>query len=378
MSYCKSPLWETRRVEPYTYTPSGAILGANPFFTKHTPRVERFEQMGQMVGKSQGLLSAYLEGERLNAPMWVGTITLTADPEAGITTPPKSRFDIVAGQNILLRYFHGRDVLFHISNVTVTFTKLSVKLTVSSIATDLMTLAAIYARDSQALGIARQARPNMNNLNISSSTITFDSESGAGVIPPTRLYTQQWVVIRVPATESGQIAEVTLTCITPASGTPAQWSMGVFSGPITPSQLAACFGLLGPMQPAQITVGGTLIAGANPWNGYALKGNDGGRGLNSYGLLYAAGGPGSGNACGFFPSTPSGQPILTGRYLDGSSWTYNSAPGYSPWLWVAFYLTILSFGAGLIQTYGVGPAFYGTASSTGVISGHLMAAPHAP
>jgi len=364
-----APLWETARVEPYTYSPSGAIVGYGPFFTKNAVRVERYEKMGQMVGKSQGLLSAYLEGDRMNAPPWVGSITLTSDPEEG------SRFEIVAGQNILLRYFHGRSQLMHISAVTVTVTKMSVKLTVASIATDLMTLAAIYARDQQALGVSRQARPNLNNLNISSSTVTFDSESGAGVIPATRLSAGEWVVIRVPATESGQIAEITLTCVTPDTGTPGQWSMGVFAGPVTPSQLAGLFGVLGPLQPAQITVGGLIIVGANPWSGYALQGNNNGPGLNALGLLYAAGGPGSGSACGFFPSTPSGQAILTGRYLDASSWTYNSAPGYAPWLWVAFYLTILTY-AGYMQPYGVGPVIFGTPATTAVISGHLLAAPH--
>ena len=316
-----APLWQDERVDPYTYTPSGSIVGQNPFFNPLMPRIENFEQMGSMVGKAQGLLSASLEGQRVEVPAWNGHITLTGDPQEG------SRFEILAGQNILLRYFHGRDTLFHISSVDVDFSQLSVDLTVSSTPTDMMTLASIYARDKQAFGPARNARPNLVNINIASTTITFDSESSAGVIPPTPCVPGVWNVIKVPATESGSIAEVNVTA-TPA----VQFAMGVFSGPITPAQLLATFTDLGPLFPAP--------TGNNPWNQYALFGADGtaASGLDALGLLYGAGGPGFGSACGFYPSDPNGIPVLSGRYFDGSSWPYNSAPGYSPWLWVAFWI----------------------------------------
>lgn len=365
------PLWQTPRVDPFTYTPSGAIVGSNVHFApKAAARIERFEQMGQQVSKAQGITSAYNEGQRVNASPWVGTITLTCDPEQG------SRFQIVAGQNILLRYFHGRDVLFHISGVAVTFTQLSVQLTVSSIGIDTMTLAAIYARDSQAHGVARRGRPNLVNLNIASSTVTFDSESGAGLIPPTTLTAGTWVVIKVPATESGQIAAVTLVCYTEDAGKPGMWSMGVFSGPVTAEQLSAAFGPLGPL------VTGKL--GSNPWSEYTLYGYStttftgtppAPNSLDALGLLYAGGGPGTGQACGFYPSTPGGIPVLTGKYFDGSSWTYNSAPGYAPWLWVAFYLT--KHFVGRTQLLGKGSiTTHGEAATTATVSGRMLASPH--
>lgn len=49
---------------------------------------------------------------------------------------------------------------------------------------------------------------------------------------------------------------------------------------------------------------------------------------------------------------------LTGRYFDG--WPYNSAPGYSPYLWLAFYLDP-----------DVDPA----SASEAYISGRMYAAP---
>lgn len=304
-----SPLWELAEVEPFTYSPSGAFVGQNPFYNPNVPRVERYEAMGSQVSKAQGVLSATVEGGHIEAPTWTGTITLTADPQEG------SRFEILAGQNILLQFFHGRDVLFHISNVSVDFTNLSVQLTVSAQALDLVTLAAIYARDTQAHGVSRQARPSLVNLNISSNTTTFDSESSAGLVPPNFVGAGSWTVLRMGASQSGQIAETSLVA---SPATP--FAIGVFSGPVAPSDLAAIFGPGGPLLADAL--------GNNPWNDFAVA-------LDALGLLYGAGGPDG--ACGFYPSDPSGTQTLTGQYVDGQTWPYCSAPGYSPWLWVAFW-----------------------------------------
>ena len=304
------PLWELAYVEPYRYNPSGDLIGVSPFFNKQVPRVERYEQMGQSVTKSQGMLSALLEGGRIQAPVWQGTLTLTADPEEG------SRFEILAGQNILLRAFHGRDVLFHISAVNVDFDNMTVGLTVSATATALMTLAAIIARDSQAHGVQRAGRPSLVTLNVSSSVVTFDSESGAGNVPSTALTANGWTVIRVPFSEVGTIAETTL-----ATSPATPFAVGVFSGPVTPASVAAAFDYQSPLV-------GTIASGANPWNYYQPA-------LAALGLLYGAGGPSG--ACGYYPSDPSGVQVLSGEYVDGATWTYAPAPGFVPWLWVAFW-----------------------------------------
>jgi hypothetical protein len=310
-----SPLWELPEVEPYIYTPSGAFAGLNPFYNSAVPRVERYEAMGSQVSKAQGILSANIEGLSIQVPSWTGTITLTADPQEG------SRFEILAGQNIVLQYFHGRSVVFHISNVAVDFTTLSVQLTVSAQALDLITLAAIYARDSQAHGVSRQARPSLVNLNISSNTTTFDSESSAGLVPPLFCPAGQWTVYKMGASQSGSIAETTLT-----SSPATPFAVGVFSGPVTAADLLAIFGSAGPLV--------ADVDGNNPWNDFAVQ-------LDNRGLLYGAGGPSG--ACGFYPSDPNGTQTLTGQYVDGQTWPYCSAPGYSPWLWVALWSTAESF-----------------------------------
>jgi hypothetical protein len=119
----------------------------------------------------------------------------------------------------------------------------------------------------------------------------------------------------MPASQSGSIAETSLTSF-PAS----PFAVAVFSGPVAPSDLSAIFGASGPL----INDG----SGQNPWNSNAPA-------LDALGMLYAAGGPSA--ACGFYPSDPSGTQTLTGEYVDGTAWSYFSAPGYSPWLWVAFF-----------------------------------------
>jgi DNA-binding beta-propeller fold protein YncE len=307
-----APLAELAEVEPYAYTPSGAFLQNNPFYNSMVPRIERYEAMGSQVSKAQGVLSATIELGHVQVPTWTGTIELTADPEEG------SRFEILAGQNILLKYFHGRDVLFHISNVSVDFANLKVSLTVSAQPLDLLTLAAIYARDTQAHGVARQARPSLVNLNVSSNTTTFDSESSAGMVPPVFVQGGTWSVFRMAASQSGSIAETNLT-----ASPPTPFAVGVFSGPVTPSDMEAVFTLSGGSP-----LNNSIAGGNNPWNEFATF-------LDALGLLYGAGGPGG--ACGFWPSDPNGTQTLSGRYVDAQTWPYSSAPGYSPWLWVAFY-----------------------------------------
>lgn len=309
------PLAELPQVEPYAYNPGGAYTGINPSFVPTIPRIERYEQMGQQITKAQGIVSAQVELERTQIPSWNGTITLTIDP------PEQSRFTIQAGQNILLRYFHGQDTVFHISAVSVDWVNQSVQLTVSSQPTDLNTLAAVWNRDTQTHGVSRQARPSLATLNISNNTTVYDAESGAGIIPPTVLPSQTWTVLRIPFSEAGSIAEVNLTTAFPIT----PFCTAVFSGPVTGADIVNA-GMGAPLTEDS--------SGNNPWNTNAVA-------LDALGLLYGAGGPdGSGGttkACGYWPSDPNGTATLTGRYVDGQTWPFASAPGYTPWLWVAFW-----------------------------------------
>jgi hypothetical protein len=158
------------------------------------------------------------------------------------------------------------------------------------------------------------------SLNITSNTTVFDSESGAGRLWPVEIVGGQWSVVRVPFSEAGQVALVDLT-----SSPSTPFAVGVFSAPVTPSQLAGAIGPNGPLT--------ADAAGNNPWNDFAKVGYNGADGLDSLGMLYGAGGPNG--ACGYWPSDPNGTQTLTGHYIDQSTWPYASAPGYVPWVWVA-------------------------------------------
>jgi hypothetical protein len=303
------PLWELGAVEPHTFTPSGAWIGFNSSYNPSALRVERFENSGSQVAKVQGIVSSFIEGERMQNPGWTGTINLSADPQEG------SRYAIKAGDNIVLQYFHGENVQFHISQVQVNLDQEQVSLTVASIAQDYMTVSALIARDAATYGVSRAARPSLTNLNISQQTTVFDSESSAGVVPPIYVPFRGWTVWKVAFSESGSVAETIMTA-SPAT----TFAMAVFSGPVDPGALYSVLPAPDSNNP---------VTGNNPWNDAAQT-------LDAWGLLYASGGPG--NMLGYYPNDGSVQgATVTGKMVDGSTWTYFSAPGYSPWLWVAFW-----------------------------------------
>jgi hypothetical protein len=308
------PLWELGAVEPHNFTPSGAYIGPSGTYNPQAIRVERYENMGQQIQKVQGTASAFVEGERIQNPSWTGTITLTSDPQEG------SRYAMKAGDNILLRFFHGQDTLFHISAAEIDFADQSVSLTVSSMPQDLITIAATIARDASTYGVSRAARPSMVNLDISPNTTVFDAESSAGLIPPTYVPAGQWVVQRVGFSQSGSVAEVSLT-----ASPDTTFAVAVFSAEVDASTLQSLI-------PTPQT---DDVSGNSPWNDYAVQ-------LDNLGMLYAAGGPDA--MCGYYPNDPStGTPTVTGKYIDGSTWSYFSAPGSSPWLWVALWATADAF-----------------------------------
>jgi hypothetical protein len=303
------PLWELGAVEPHTFTPSGAWVGYNGNYNPQAIRVERYVNMGQQVSKTQGIVSSFIEGERMQNPGWTGTITLSSDPQEG------SRYGIRAGDLLNLQYFHGETVQFYISQAQINVDQQQTQLTVASNnPQDLMTLYAMVQRDAATYGVSRASRPSVTNLNISPQTTVFDSESSAGVVPPIFVPYRGWTVWKIPFSESGTVAEVILTA-SPAT----TFAVAVFSGPVTANQLMYIL-------PAPDT---NDAFGNNPWNGAAPT-------LDTWGLLFASGGPGAMN--GYYPNDPSVVgATVTGKMIDGSTWTYFSAPGYSPWLWVAFW-----------------------------------------
>lgn len=301
-----APLAELSEVDPYLYNAQGGIIGDNPDFDPHVPRIERFENFGDRVTKAEGILSARREIEQYDAG-WTGTVTLRSDPEEG------SRFEILAGQNLHLMNFADGDWLLHIADVDVSDPGESgaVTLTVDERARDLMTLSAIRARNRDTKDPAGRQRPtHRNSKQVEDRIAVFDCESGAGVIPKISVPSAGWVVRRFIVGQLGTMVR------TEMSTSPARrFSAGLFDRPITAAQLEALI-------PTPLELKGDPAY--NPWDDVP----------ESTGLVIAWGGPNE--AAGFYPKpqwTEDTENPLTGQLIDDASWYYESTQ--SPWMWLA-------------------------------------------
>ena len=144
------------RVEPNTYTGSGAVKGRNRAYQAGRLRVESWTHFPDGTSKAAAERSARIELARHADPGWTGTITLTVDPREG------SRLRIKEGQGITVLGHRGVARRFHIASVAMDLdaSPYRVVLTVDTQARDAMTLAAIAkrARDAKDLRSDHRAR----------------------------------------------------------------------------------------------------------------------------------------------------------------------------------------------------------------------------
>jgi hypothetical protein len=96
------PLAWDPKVMPRLYHADGSDAGANPAYDSTVIVVDRDENFGSGVTKTQARRSARAELARDANPGWVGTITLDADPPRG---PGGTSYE---GQNIRVNGHHGR------------------------------------------------------------------------------------------------------------------------------------------------------------------------------------------------------------------------------------------------------------------------------
>lgn len=297
-----APLAESLTVRPRLYAIDGADQGDNPDYDARVLRVERYLNFGEGVSKDEGRrASAELLARDMN-PGWVGTITLTLDPEEG------SRFEVLEGQNLAVRYWRGNTtLLLHVAAVDQSEERTT--LTVDTNARDYPTLDAIRARERDAVDPARAYISPKGRSRLPQDMPTFDSEAGGGLVPRHALFGDLWTVIRIPVAHYGRIVR---TDFQTSSATP--FALAIFDRPIT---AAALLGL----------VGNPLTATSNPWNDEAL---------DAAGLLMAWGW--AKQPAGYWPgsySDPDGEGATppTGRLVDDASVEYASTQ--PPWLWVA-------------------------------------------
>jgi peptidoglycan hydrolase-like protein with peptidoglycan-binding domain len=312
----------------YLERPDGSIIGPNPKYDKSKLAIGRLVEYGD-VAKVDG--SKFARGEiqaRIdNDPLWVGSATLTMDPEND------SRWEMRAGENLFVKYIvpapkrKGKDdgLLLHMSQAAITPGG-SVTVQLSYLGHDMTTLAAIMKRNKDTLDPARRGANNRTSKMTQDSIIPWDEEAGGGKIPMHNLQGGFWIVFRIAGGQLGIISKTMYVCattVTPSTigkafssesalGGAREFCVAIFSKPVTANFLKG-------------TVGNPLSA-SGVWTSKAAQ-------LEKAGLLQAYGA--SDQPGGHWPGAGSEGAALTGKLLDGSTWPWKSSS--PPYLWIAEY-----------------------------------------
>lgn len=294
-----APLIQNSVVEPFARTGSGAILGPNPEYDRNHVRVERHVNYGSRVSKGEGFRAAQQEIWRNEVPGYVGTITCSIDSDL------VSRYEMRAGQNVLLRGFRGYDKKLHVVRAEVDPNAGTATLTVDEKFRDQMTVVGIMQRDRETHDPVRRARPvRRSSKAVEDRAVTWDCESGAGIIPYHATYAGLWNVLRIPAAERGQVVSTEFQ-----TDLPAEFAVAIFDRPTSHVELRR------------------LIP--NPLDSAAWAAIP-----EDSGLLINWGGEDA--PAGYSPGHKQDDSVLTGKLIDDMVWSYESL--YAPWLWVAVWV----------------------------------------
>lgn len=300
-----APLAIRPEVDPYLYNPKGDIIGPNPAFNRNIARIEGYDNYGSQVTKWEGQTSSQQRLERDYPASYFGTITLRIDPEEG------SRFAIKEGQNIKYKFFRGNNPIFHIAGVEWDWESGSVTLSVDTQARDMLTLAVMRQRIRE--NASPVGKPSSRaSQQTEDRKITWDCESGAGIIPYQAINGGLWQVNRIPCGEFGQVIGTEFT-----TTTAARMSVAVFNKAVTPAMLQS--------------------VGASPFEQDYWESSASGVGGDfwvDWGLIMAWGG--KDQAGGFYPGSESDGDPVTGRLVDDAGWNFEAIT--PPWLWVAMWV----------------------------------------
>lgn len=294
------PLLTDWTVNPFLYAANGAITGYNPIYNDRKPRIETYQNFGERITMAQAIASIEDQYNRDRAVEgWAGELQLDTDPQEGC------RFDIRAGQNIMVRKHRGVDRLLHIAGVRADYDSLSVTLQVDERARDLLTLTEILKRNRDAVDPTRRSTEYFRqSRQIEDRIAVWDCESGSGIVPYHATYAGLWNVLRIPMAEVGTVIRSEFQLDNPDRMVVALFDRSIFANTLARygSPLAVGF-----WDQIDTTALGCVIA----WGDSDQPG-------------------------GYSPGLASNDDPLTGLLRDDGSWHYQStAP---PWMWVAIYV----------------------------------------
>lgn len=304
------PLAIRSAVKPRGWYSDGTDAGANPNYDPDVLRVEVDRKYEAGITKGQARVSAKAELAKAPTPGLLGTITLQVDP------PQCSKWDLREGTRVTVQGIRGSSKTLHVCGVSVqpptsATDPGTVTLTVDEYARDLLTVAAIRARDvgSRQDPVRLPSRKLRRSKVESDAAVPFDGESAGGIIRRTALIGGLWVYVDVPVSQSGRVARVELTT-SPAT----KFTVAFFGDTtVTPQQLIKFVGA-NPLAESK--------SGYGPYDrlDYYYPG---------LGFIQGIGGPGQ--AAGYDPGyedspyNPGNSTPLTGMLRSKASWEYSSS-----------------------------------------------------
>lgn len=299
------PMVWSIQAEPRLYNAQGEEIGYQEHFNPAVLRVEEYQNLGDRISFNEGIRSFSEQWNRDVYTKLQGTIVLHVDPEQG------SRWDIRAGQNIMVKMVHGRDTRLHIAGVEADLEEGTVTLTVDEKNRDLMTVAAVISRRRETTDPVRREPTYFRSSRVVEDRLaTWDCENGSGIIPRMAQYNKLWNVVRIPMSEGGNIVRSRFQL-----DIASRFSVAVFDRHITANQLAS-YGM--PLD-----------------EGYYDKATSG-FDSDALGCLIAWGQ--HEDAAGFYPKREGDDPVpgLSGVLQDDGSWQFHTTK--PPWVWVAMWV----------------------------------------
>jgi len=172
-----STFYEPFAALPYVYP----AADTNPRYLNTYTRKESRLQFPQGIDEIAAREIAANQIRKFADPGFTGTITLKSDPVRYDVA--FSRFLIQAGMSILVKGLRGSDILFHISECSVSLQEGTVNLTVDSKFRDALTVDEVMARTRDALDPVRLLQAGKYSTTVQDLVKPWSYASGSGCIP---------------------------------------------------------------------------------------------------------------------------------------------------------------------------------------------------
>jgi|JI10StandDraft_1071094.scaffolds.fasta_scaffold01218_29 3',5'-cyclic AMP phosphodiesterase CpdA len=162
---------------PYVWPATHDNPRINDYIVRKESRLSFPSGMSLMESK----LVAASHLRKFSDPGYTGSLSLTTDPLRGGI--PFNRMLIKAGMGIVVHGFRGSDVLFHISETTVSPMSLTATLTLDTKYRDALTVYEVQAKTRDALDPVRLLKAGAFSVTTQDQILPWSYTHGSGVVP---------------------------------------------------------------------------------------------------------------------------------------------------------------------------------------------------